>query len=199
MSPIPDDRLADPTHREELQTLQREVQRMLGRCLLRLQQYEKLMKAIVAHHEISASGSPPDRTEAEAHCGYRKQDSGYVGWPTARNVCHQRRPRRGRRTRCARQHHLVQDEDELADVCRGFRYDAKRSGRNWFCCGTTWCTTLSTSTTFGVWTDAVVRKVQPRPTVASINTLSNWEAGRTHGSGPSSGGGVCHPMPSAIW
>ena len=41
---------------EELQTLQREVQRMLGRCLLRLQQYEQLMKAIVAHHEISASG-----------------------------------------------------------------------------------------------------------------------------------------------
>ena len=31
---------------------------MLGRCLLRLQQYEKLMKAIVAHHEISAAGSP---------------------------------------------------------------------------------------------------------------------------------------------
>lgn len=37
---------------------QREVQRLLGRCLLRLQQYEKLMKAIVAHHEISAVGSP---------------------------------------------------------------------------------------------------------------------------------------------
>ena len=43
---------------EELQTLQREVQRMLGRCLLRLQQYEQLMKAIVAHHEISATGLP---------------------------------------------------------------------------------------------------------------------------------------------
>ncbi len=26
---------------------------MLGRCLLRLQQYERLMKAIVAHHDIS--------------------------------------------------------------------------------------------------------------------------------------------------
>ncbi|MCW5260647.1 hypothetical protein D5045_10605 [Verminephrobacter eiseniae] len=37
---------------------QREVQRLLGRCLLRLQQYEELMKAIVAHHEISAAGSP---------------------------------------------------------------------------------------------------------------------------------------------
>lgn len=31
---------------------------MLGRCLLRLQQYEKLMKAIVAHHEITATGMP---------------------------------------------------------------------------------------------------------------------------------------------
>lgn len=38
---------------EELQVRQREVQRHLGRCLLRLQQYERLMKAIVAHHEIS--------------------------------------------------------------------------------------------------------------------------------------------------
>jgi len=36
-----------------LQPLQRDVQRLLGRCLLRLQQYERLMKAIVAHHEIS--------------------------------------------------------------------------------------------------------------------------------------------------
>jgi len=50
---------------EELQTLQREVQRMLGRCLLRLQQYEQLMKAIVAHHEISASGLPLESNQAE--------------------------------------------------------------------------------------------------------------------------------------
>lgn len=46
--------LADDT----LPTLQREVQRLLGRCLLRLQQYEKLMKAIVAHHEVTATGMP---------------------------------------------------------------------------------------------------------------------------------------------
>ena len=50
---------------EELQTLQRDVQRMLGRCLLRLQQYEQLMKAIVAHHEISASGLPLESNQAE--------------------------------------------------------------------------------------------------------------------------------------
>ncbi len=38
---------------DALPTLQREVQRLLGRCLLRLQQYERLIKAIVADHEIS--------------------------------------------------------------------------------------------------------------------------------------------------
>lgn len=30
--------------------LQREVQRLMGRCLLRLQQYERLMKAMLVHH-----------------------------------------------------------------------------------------------------------------------------------------------------
>jgi len=38
---------------EALQALQREVQRLLGRCLLRLQQYERLIKAIMADCEIS--------------------------------------------------------------------------------------------------------------------------------------------------
>lgn len=33
--------------------LQREVQRLMGRCMLRLQQYERLMKAILAHHELA--------------------------------------------------------------------------------------------------------------------------------------------------
>lgn len=47
-----------PADDDALPTLQREVQRLLGRCLLRLQQYEKLMKAIVAHHEITATGMP---------------------------------------------------------------------------------------------------------------------------------------------
>ncbi len=46
---------------DALQTLQREIQRLLGRCLLRLQQYERLIKAIVAHHEISG---PPHALEA---------------------------------------------------------------------------------------------------------------------------------------
>ena len=38
---------------EALQALQREVQQLLGRCLLRLQQYERLSKAIMADYEIS--------------------------------------------------------------------------------------------------------------------------------------------------
>ena len=46
---------------DELQTLQREVQRLLGRCLLRMQQFECQIKAIVAHHEISG---PPHTLEA---------------------------------------------------------------------------------------------------------------------------------------
>jgi len=33
--------------------LQREVQRLIGRCMLRLQQYERLMKAMLAHQEIA--------------------------------------------------------------------------------------------------------------------------------------------------
>ena len=49
---------ASPTD-DPLTLPQHEVQRLLGRCILRLQQYEKLMKAIVAHHQISAYGSPP--------------------------------------------------------------------------------------------------------------------------------------------
>ncbi|WP_246162354.1 hypothetical protein [Roseovarius faecimaris] len=45
---------------EALQALQREVQRLLGRCLLRLQQYERLIKAIMANYEISG---PPHALE----------------------------------------------------------------------------------------------------------------------------------------
>lgn len=42
--------------------LQRDVQRLMGRCLLRLQQYERLMKAMLAHHEL---GGPMDELEAQ--------------------------------------------------------------------------------------------------------------------------------------
>lgn len=38
---------------QTLQTLQHEVQRLLGRCVMRIQQYEHLIKSIVAHQDIS--------------------------------------------------------------------------------------------------------------------------------------------------
>lgn len=38
---------------EDLKVAQHEVQRLLGRCLLRLQQYEILMKRILALHDVS--------------------------------------------------------------------------------------------------------------------------------------------------
>lgn len=41
-----DDDITKPQHR---------VQRLLGRCLLRLQQYERLLKAVVADHELSGT------------------------------------------------------------------------------------------------------------------------------------------------
>lgn len=49
----------------ELQTLQREVQRLLGRCLLCLQQYERLIKALVAHHMIDGPADALKSIQAE--------------------------------------------------------------------------------------------------------------------------------------
>jgi hypothetical protein len=44
------------TVREDVTSEQHEVQRKMGRCLLRLQQYEKLLKAITAHQCIEGPG-----------------------------------------------------------------------------------------------------------------------------------------------
>ena len=49
---------------DALQELQSEVQRLLGRCLLRLQQYERLIKAIIAQHEISGPVHDLERIQA---------------------------------------------------------------------------------------------------------------------------------------
>ena len=49
----------------ELQASKREVQRLLGRCLLRLQQYEHLIKAIVAHHDIAGPAHALESIRAE--------------------------------------------------------------------------------------------------------------------------------------
>ena len=42
---------------DDVPNLQRVVQRKLGRCLLHLQQYEKLLKAMVSHSELSGPAS----------------------------------------------------------------------------------------------------------------------------------------------
>lgn len=47
-----------------LRTLQHEVQRLLGQCLLRLQAYEHLMKAIVAERDISGPVPSPGKVRA---------------------------------------------------------------------------------------------------------------------------------------
>ena len=41
--------------------LQRTVQRKLGRCMLQLQRYERLLKAMVAHSDLRG---PPERLQA---------------------------------------------------------------------------------------------------------------------------------------
>ena len=41
----------------EVENKQHEVQRRLGRCLLRLQQYEALMKAVVALHDLGGTSA----------------------------------------------------------------------------------------------------------------------------------------------
>ncbi|MBO9717586.1 MAG: hypothetical protein J7507_12445, partial [Pseudoxanthomonas sp.] len=38
---------------DDIAAQQREVQRLLGRCLLRVQQYERLLKSLLAHREIA--------------------------------------------------------------------------------------------------------------------------------------------------
>lgn len=48
----------------DVQAHQREVQRLLGRCLLRLQQYERLMKTIVAHHSLSGPAHALEKIRA---------------------------------------------------------------------------------------------------------------------------------------
>lgn len=55
---------------------QHEVQRLLGRCMLRLQQYERLMKALLAHHEISGT---VDKLEAHRSSRVEKRSDKTLG------------------------------------------------------------------------------------------------------------------------
>lgn len=69
---------ADP-----LDDLQRTVQRKLGRCMIRLQQYENLLKQMVAHAEIAG---PPEQLlaiqEAQVACAHKKTLGTLVGMLT---------------------------------------------------------------------------------------------------------------------
>jgi hypothetical protein len=58
----PGDMTNDLNEEDSRPELQRSVQRLLGRCLLRIQQYEKLLKAMLAHHELAG---PVDTLEAQ--------------------------------------------------------------------------------------------------------------------------------------
>lgn len=49
---------------DELRTLQQDVQRLLGRCMLRLQQYERLIKALVVGHKLSGPMNALEQTRS---------------------------------------------------------------------------------------------------------------------------------------
>lgn len=49
----------------ELPERQHEIQRLLGRCLLRLQQYERLLKAMVAHQQLAGPVAELERIRAK--------------------------------------------------------------------------------------------------------------------------------------
>lgn len=55
---------------------QLDVQRWLGRCMLRLQQYERLMKTLLAHHELAG---PADTLEAQRAANLEKVSDKTLG------------------------------------------------------------------------------------------------------------------------
>jgi hypothetical protein len=63
---------------DPLRAPQREVQRLLGRCLLRIQQYERLIKAIVAHHEIYGPASSLDEIRSARIADAAKKSLGLL-------------------------------------------------------------------------------------------------------------------------
>ncbi|WP_296224698.1 OST-HTH/LOTUS domain-containing protein [Ralstonia sp. UBA689] len=65
---IPPDDVAD---------LQHEVQRLFGRCLLRLQQYETLIKHLVATHRLAGPPSALERIRAQRIKNYATKPLGY--------------------------------------------------------------------------------------------------------------------------
>jgi hypothetical protein len=66
--------MSDDDHSESLQ----EVQRLIGRCMLRLQQYEHLLKSVLAHHELAGPVEAPE-SQRDARCKVCEQDPGCFG------------------------------------------------------------------------------------------------------------------------
>ncbi|MGR0116453.1 OST-HTH/LOTUS domain-containing protein [Ralstonia pseudosolanacearum] len=64
--------MTDPT----IAPSQHEVQRLLGRCLLRLQQYEKLVKTLLVHHELSG---PVEDLERNRDARVRERSTNTLG------------------------------------------------------------------------------------------------------------------------
>lgn len=54
-----------PTTDDVAKELQRDVQRLLGRCLLRLQQYERLLKALIAEQHVSVTATAIQAPQAD--------------------------------------------------------------------------------------------------------------------------------------
>ncbi len=61
---------------ESIQSLQREVERLLGRCLLKLQKYELLVKALVVNQDIAGPISETAAILAERAAGVAKKTLG---------------------------------------------------------------------------------------------------------------------------
>ncbi|WP_312325794.1 OST-HTH/LOTUS domain-containing protein [Stenotrophomonas sp.] len=67
--------------------LQRDVQRKLGRCLLRLQQYEILLKALVAHGDVAGPPAALQSVQdAQVACAQKKTLGSLVGMLTERHL-----------------------------------------------------------------------------------------------------------------
>ncbi|MDI1258284.1 hypothetical protein [Aquabacterium sp.] len=79
---------------EDVSSIQPEVQRRLGRCLLRLQQYELLLKAIVAHHELEGPADKLESLQAEKVAKQTKQTLGGLVTQLTGSFLSVRRPER---------------------------------------------------------------------------------------------------------
>ena len=60
----------------DLRALQRGVQRGLGQCLLGLQDYERLLKAFLARHQLSASVETIENAQTERIATFERQTLG---------------------------------------------------------------------------------------------------------------------------